>query len=62
MIEEKRKSIREKIADTQPVRVVRRVIESINEMATPEFLNSAGVDLTRAHHRDQRNLNRGGQE
>ncbi len=56
-----KKTLRQKIADTQPVRVVRRVIESINEMRTPEFLNSAGVDLTRAHHRDQRNLNRGGQ-
>ncbi len=58
----KEKTLWQKIADKQSVRVVRRVIESINEMATPEFLNSAGVDLTRAHHRDQRNLNRGGQE
>ena len=48
------KTLRKKINDTQPVRVVRKVVASINEMGTPEFLGSAGVDLTRPHHRTKR--------
>jgi hypothetical protein len=49
-----KKTFKEKITDTQPVRVARKVMESINEMGTQEFLVSAGVDLTRAHERPKK--------
>ena len=43
MIEEKRKSIREKIADTQPVKVVRKAASVVRALGDPSFLCGAGV-------------------
>ena len=49
-----KKSVRDRLSESQPVKVVRKVVESINEIGTPEFLDSVGVDLTRAHERPKK--------